>query len=79
MDKFESKEYHKFRTGFTFEEIRIMLWSPSEDNRDWRHITRRTVLGKWHEIKLKMWKEFLNSVGGLDNLKNEVNNEFGPF
>jgi hypothetical protein len=46
-----------------------MLWSQSEDYRDWRHVTRHTVLGKWHEIKLKMWDDFLYSVGGIDNLK----------
>lgn len=58
MSDEEIEEYKKFRTGFTFKEIRQMLWSYSSNPRDWKHITRHTVLGKWHEIKLEMWNQY---------------------
>ncbi len=44
--------YDDFKTGFSFKEVRQML-----RGRNW--ITRHTVLGKWHEIKLKMYDEYL--------------------
>jgi len=54
--------YKEFKTGYTFADIRQMLWSYSEDPRDWRHVTRHTVLGKWREIKLKMWYDYQNRL-----------------
>jgi hypothetical protein len=55
MTEDEKKAYDEFRTGFTFRDIRQMLWSFDEDPRTWRHVTRHTVLGKWREIKQEMW------------------------
>jgi hypothetical protein len=52
--------YNEFRTGLTFTEVRRMLWLNSEDNRNWKHVTRHTVLGKWHQIKLEMYHEYLH-------------------
>lgn len=57
--------YDEFRTGFTFREIRQMLWSYSDDPKDWhKGVTRRTVLGKWREIKQQMWFEYQNAIRG---------------
>lgn len=49
--------YSVFRTGFTFRDVYQMLWLEVEQNKR-RHITRHTVLGKWREIKLKMYEEY---------------------
>lgn len=55
MTEEEKALYDKFRTGLSFAEVRAMLWRPSDDPKDWhRGVTRRTVLGKWHEIKMEM-------------------------
>jgi hypothetical protein len=56
MDDQELVEYRAFRTGYTFEDIRQMLWSYSDNPNDWPNVSRHTVLGKWREIKLEMWE-----------------------
>jgi hypothetical protein len=48
--------YDSFRTGLTFRDVYQMLVSPSDDRSDWRQKSRRTVLGKWHEIKMQLWE-----------------------
>lgn len=66
MDEFPN--YNEFRTGFTFTEIRHIL--KREANKKYKHgeymfITRRTVLGRWREIKMKMYsleKEIAQSL-----------------
>ena len=53
--------YKDFRTGLKYRDVYEMLWSYSEDNKDWHPgISRHTVLGKWHEIKLEMYEEYLH-------------------
>lgn len=54
--------YDEFRTGLTFYDVRQMLWSWSDDNRDWPHVSRHTVLGKWRQIKLAMYAEYVDSL-----------------
>lgn len=44
--------YEAFRTGLTFGDVYRMLWG-----RRWKR--RRTVLGKWREIKVQMYAEYL--------------------
>jgi hypothetical protein len=36
-----------------------MLWSYSDDPRDWRYKRRNTVLGKWCQIKQQLWEEHI--------------------
>lgn len=57
MIDWRSKEYENFRTGLTFAEVYQELWAEVERG-ERRHITRATVLGRWHEIKLKMWRYY---------------------
>lgn len=52
-------QYAELRTGLTFAEVRGFLWSWDPDPRTWGNVTRRTVLGRWREIKLDMWEEHL--------------------
>lgn len=47
--------YDRFRTGLTFRAVRQMLNTYRPDCSEWRRISRGTVLGKWHELKLEMW------------------------
>lgn len=56
MDSWRSDEYDNFRTNLTFAEVWEMLKIEQNEGKR-RHITRHTVLGKWHEIKLNMWKD----------------------
>ncbi len=44
------------RTGYTFAEVKDMLWVGSEDPADWRYKRRNTVLGHWRSLKLAMWE-----------------------
>lgn len=44
--------YEAFRTGLTFNDVYHMIYS-----RRWKR--RRGVLGKWREIKQKMYAEYL--------------------
>lgn len=48
-------EYDDFRTGLTYRDVFAMLWSASNDPATWRYKRRRTVLGKWRQIKLEAW------------------------
>ena len=47
--------YTKFRTGLAFVDVKMMMWSGSEDPADWRHRRRHSVLGYWHELKIQLW------------------------
>lgn len=52
-------EYNEFRTGLTFTEVRHILKREAEKKYrkgEYMFITRNTVLGRWREIKLSMYK-----------------------
>lgn len=55
MDGEELRAYNAFKTGYTFTDIRRMLWSYSDDPKDRPNITRHAVLGFWRQLKLEMW------------------------
>jgi hypothetical protein len=46
--------YNQFRTGYSWQEVREMVWGQSDDPSTWplaHHTNRRhTVLGKWRQI-----------------------------
>jgi hypothetical protein len=52
--------YEDFKTGLTFREVWTQFWSGSEDPSTWVNKRRRTVLGRWHQIKEEMWREHLH-------------------
>jgi hypothetical protein len=54
----ELAAYRAFRTGLTFADVRQMLWSCSDDPKDWPNVTRHTVLGLWRQLKLEMWERY---------------------
>lgn len=43
-----------------------MLWSPSDNPKDWRYKRRRTVLGFWHQLKKEMYEQYLDRLDGSD-------------
>ena len=57
MERRNEITYDEFRTGLSFKEVRDMLRYEQRP-----HITRHTVLGKWHEIKLSMYRSYENSI-----------------
>jgi hypothetical protein len=60
--------YQKYRTGYTFAEVRRMLWVDNDDPSTWpKGVTRRTVLGRWREIKRGMFDYDVQSAGGIIN------------
>jgi len=48
-------KYDNFRTGFTFAEVKNMMWTNDEDREKWRNRRRPAVLGFWMELKQNMW------------------------
>lgn len=52
--------YEDFRTGYTFKDVRRMLQREADGRYakgEYMFITRHTVLGRWKEIKEKMYAE----------------------
>ena len=60
--------YEEFRTGLTYQDVFIMLWTGSDDPNDWRYKRRHTVLGYWHMIKLEMWRMHIHECTWLDDV-----------
>lgn len=44
--------YDQFRTGLTYRDVYGMVWER-------KYKRRGTVLGKWRQIKLEMYEEYL--------------------
>lgn len=55
--------YEDFRTGLTFRDVREMLKIEAQqkyERGEYMFVTRATVLGRWHELKLEMFEHFEN-------------------
>ena len=66
-DPEELKEYRQMKTHLTFDEVFWMIRSPSDDSSDWpKGISRHTVLGKWHQVKLEMWDHLQQSKNRVE-------------
>lgn len=58
-------DYKDFRTGYTFTDIRRMLKRESKvkyNKGEYMFISRATVLGRWHELKQVMWRDFIKGL-----------------
>jgi hypothetical protein len=62
LPAWRSDDYDQFRTGFDFYEVWQILRQEKESGKR-RHVTRHTVLGKWHEIKLSLYRALLEAQG----------------
>lgn len=49
--------YDQFRTGLTYHDVYMMIYTR-------RYKRRRGVLGFWHELKKKMYAEYLHQFYG---------------
>jgi hypothetical protein len=52
--------YKKFRTSLTYKDIYSLFWVYSDNASTWHNKRRRTILGRWHAIKLRMWQEHID-------------------
>ena len=57
-----TKDYDSFKTGLNYYEVWQALRQEKEAGKR-HHITRHTVLGKWHEMKLSMYEGLLEEYG----------------
>jgi hypothetical protein len=48
-------KYRQLRTGYSYQDVFLMLWRGEDDPSEWVYKKRNTVLGKWHQIKQEMW------------------------
>jgi len=55
--------YDAFRSGLTYAEVYAQFWVDDDDPSTWCNKRRRTVLGRWHELKLDLWTEHLDACG----------------
>lgn len=53
--------YDEFRTGLTYIEVYYIIY-----NRKWKR--RNGVLGYWHELKMNMYREYLEQIGVMDEV-----------
>lgn len=51
--------YEDLRTGFSFEDVRDMLWTSDNDSSMWKNKSRGVVLGFWRELKRGIWRDHL--------------------
>lgn len=58
-------KYENFKTGLEYKDVYVQFWSNSDDYRDWHPKRRHTVLGRWHEIKMMLWKEHIEHCGKI--------------
>jgi hypothetical protein len=47
--------YDDFKTGDTYQTIYEMMWVNDPDYKKWRYKGTSGILGKWKEIKGKLW------------------------
>lgn len=64
--------YGEFRTGLTYGEVFLMLWSGSDDPSTWRYKRRHTVLGLWMSIKRDQWAAHLGECAFVEDTIREV-------
>ncbi len=59
-----SLTYGRFRTGFVWEDIRMMFWNAADAPvSEWKYKSRGVILGKWFEIKQDMWAHHIETCG----------------
>jgi hypothetical protein len=51
--------YDAFRTGWTYTDVYATFWRSEANPSQWHPKRRNSVLGRWREIKLRLWAEHL--------------------
>jgi len=57
-----NNDFRSFKTGLTYYEVWQVLRQEKEIGKR-QHVTRHTVLGKWHEMKLFMFEALQDAYG----------------
>lgn len=71
--------YGNLKTGFTYYDVWLMFWTPSETPTDeWKYKTRGVILGKWHEIKKDYWKRHLEECESQAEYERSFDDEIDP-
>ena len=47
--------YDEFKTGYTFAEVRRMLWVSSDDPEQWQNKSKAAVFRLWGQLKRDLW------------------------
>jgi hypothetical protein len=71
------KLYEKFRTGLTFKDVSKILYREQQRLREQNYymfITRHTILGRWREIKLDMFKPYREHIPSRKEMLDYLNN-----
>jgi hypothetical protein len=71
--------YDDFRSGVDFATAQRMLWSTSDDPRDWRQKSRGCVLGLMHELKLALYHEMVDRAGGRAPVRKRISHRGRRF
>jgi hypothetical protein len=53
--------YDSFRTGLSYRAVWEMLRNESDDPREWKYKSRGVILGMWHEIKLQLYYQAIDT------------------
>jgi hypothetical protein len=53
--------YDAFRTGLTYRDVWEMMRNDDDDSSTWRYKSRGVVLGMWHELKLQLYEQAIDS------------------
>ncbi len=48
-----------------------MMWSGSDDPKDWRYKRRHTVLGSLHQMKQRYWNEYLDRRAAVEEVMDD--------
>lgn len=67
----EIPEYEQFRTNLTYGQVYQMLWSNSDDPKDWKYKRRGTVLGFWHQLKQQLYQQMLERIEHGDTIEHD--------
>jgi len=62
--------YDRFKSGLTYGEVRMMLWSSNPDPSTWQPKSKGVVLRLWAKLKADLYQEYLRQFpphadGGL--------------
>ena len=49
-------KYRDFHTGLRYVDVYCWMMDNETDPSKWRYKRRHTILGKWHQHKMEMWK-----------------------
>ena len=71
--------YDEFRAGYTWDSVRDMLGGEQDaayEAGQYMWVTRATVLGRWHELKLDQYDRYLEAYEDFTGSEREAGDVF---